>query len=246
MTNNCLIISVFNDGVYDLALNHLTALKKQGIENYMAFTTGKKTYNDFTEKGFNITFRKENNLQSGELNWSGYEFNKFDVLRYKIAKEYLLTYKYIWYLDIDTVVLDDINKYIPTGIDYDCYIQDDINMPCTGCILFKRTEAIIIFINKLIKAISNYNYKHNDQIVFRSLLPHMPNFKIKIFDRVKFPNGLLFFDEEIIGKKTGFLKAEKNKYEAIPNKSPVLVHANYMVGNEKKINAFKKYGLWII
>jgi hypothetical protein len=80
MNNNCLIISVFNDGVYDLALNHITSLKKQGIENYMAFTTGKKTYNDFTEKGFNITFRKENNLQSGELNWSGYEFNKFDVL----------------------------------------------------------------------------------------------------------------------------------------------------------------------
>jgi len=74
----------------------------------------------------------------------------------------------------------------------------------------------------------------------------MPYLKVKIFDRAKFPNGLLFFDEEIIGKQNDFLKSEKDKYEAIPHKSPAFVHANFMVGNEKKINAFKKYGLWFI
>jgi len=247
MENDCLIISVFNDGVYDLALNHLTSLKKQGIKNYMAFTTGEKTFKDFKEKGFNITFYKANDLQLGELKWSGYEFNKFDALRYKIAKELLLTYKYVWYLDVDTVVLDNINTVAPK-INCDCCFQDDINMLCTGCIFFIRTNSTLILINRILKEISNYDYKHNAQLILRSIIKSqcVPYLKVKVFNRVKFPNGLLFFDEEIIGKKTGFLKAEKDKYEAIPNKSPAFVHANYIVGNEKKINAFKKYGLWFI
>ena len=51
--DDCLIISVFNDGVYELALNHLTSLRNQGITNYMAFTIGKKTFEDF-QKNWNF------------------------------------------------------------------------------------------------------------------------------------------------------------------------------------------------
>lgn len=66
---NLLIISVFNDGVYDLALNHLTSLKKQNITNYLAFTTGKKTYEDFSRMKFNIRLL-DDDLEAGEMGWS--------------------------------------------------------------------------------------------------------------------------------------------------------------------------------
>ena len=250
MENDCLIISVFNDGVYDLALNHLTSLKKQGIENYMAFTTGEKTFNDFKEKGFNINlFDTKENISTNFESFATPNFNKIQFLRYEVLMNYLHKYEYIWYLDVDTIVLDNINKFIPKDDIFDCCMQDDINMFCCGCMLFRNTQHSL----KMIELIYKYRNQDwegnewlNDQCVFRSLLPSMPYLKVKVFDRVKFPNGLLFFDEEIIGKKTGFLKAEKDKYEAIPNKSTAFVHANFMVGNEKKINAFKKYGLWFI
>ena len=37
-----IFISIFNDGVYELALNHLLSLKKNNIENYIGYTNGKK------------------------------------------------------------------------------------------------------------------------------------------------------------------------------------------------------------
>jgi len=244
MEKQCLIISVFNDGVYELALNHLTSLRNQNITNYMAFTTGEKTFKDFKEKGFNITFLdNKEHISTNFESFATPDFNKIQFLRYEVLLKYLPKYKYVWYLDVDTVVLDNINKFIPKDDIFDCCMQDDINMFCCGCMLFRNTQRSFKMIELIYKHRTN---KHNDQIIFRSLLLSMPHLKVKVFNRVKFPNGLLFFDEEIIGKQNGFLKAEKDKYEAIPNKSPAFVHANFMVGNEKKKNAFKKYDLWFI
>ena len=82
MENQCLIISVFTDGIYDLALNHLISLKKQGIENYMAFTTGKKTFADFKEKGFNITFLdNKQNISTNFESFATPSFNKIQFLK---------------------------------------------------------------------------------------------------------------------------------------------------------------------
>jgi len=276
MEKQCIIISVFNDGVYDLALNHLTSLRNQNITNYMAFTTGAKTFADFKERGFNIKFLEANNLRAGKLEWNKQEFNKFNALRYELMKQALTTYKYVWYLDVDTVVLDDLNKYIPlTDTAFDCKLQDDISMPCTGCMLLKRTDQTLVLINMILKSLRQWKYQHNDQLCLRDVLSRYfgwastpaelqasrqgrrgPKYtiKLKMFDRATYPNGLLFFDEESRGLHRDAPEraadkqhlAEKDKYEAIPNKSPAFVHANWMLGNEKKITAFKKYGLWFI
>ena len=38
--NECIIFNLFNDGVIDLAHNHLQSLKNNNITNYISFTTG--------------------------------------------------------------------------------------------------------------------------------------------------------------------------------------------------------------
>ena len=139
--SDCLIICVFNDGVYELALNHLTSLRMQGIENYMAFTTGNKSHDLLKEKGFQCDRWMANGEgHNGNFDYSSDEFGMFSYIRYKIMLPLLEKYKYIWYLDVDTVVLGDINVEIRPGrcLGPVC-IQDDIQMPCTGCMLFKSS-----------------------------------------------------------------------------------------------------------
>ena len=241
---NLLIISVFNDGVYDLALNHLTSLKKQNITNYLAFTTGKKTYEDFSRMKFSIRLL-DGDLETGEMKWGGVKFNKFDVLRYIIARKCLEQYEYVWYLDVDTVVLDDLSKHIPKT-NFDCAMQDDINMPCTGCMLFKRTKQAVGLIDACLAFVKRTKHKYNDQQCVGSILcDRRSNVKLSLFDLAKFPNGWLFFG--LPGHESHKTYADKKKeYESATDKTPAFVHANYMVGNQTKIDALKKHDLWFI
>ena len=43
-------ISVFNEACLELAMNHLESLKKNGIENYIAYVTDKESYNKLLNK----------------------------------------------------------------------------------------------------------------------------------------------------------------------------------------------------
>ena len=137
--SDCLIFCVFNDGVYELALNHLTSLRTQGIKNYMAFTTGNKSYDLLKKKGFNISLIANGENYNGEFSYSSDEFGMFSYLRYKILLSLLEKFGYVWYLDVDTVVLGDINEEIDRDAAWDLCIQDDIQMPCTGCMLFRSS-----------------------------------------------------------------------------------------------------------
>ena len=134
-----IFISIFNDGVYELALNHLLSLKKNNIENYIGYTNGKKSYNDFKNIGLNVEyFEYENN---NEFKWSSNEFNNFSLLRYKFIIENLKKYNKVWYMDVDTVVLHNLNNYKHIN-NISLILQDDINMPCTGCLLCKDLKQM--------------------------------------------------------------------------------------------------------
>jgi hypothetical protein len=76
-------------------------------------------------------------------------------------------------------------------------MQNDINMPCCGCMLF--------YPNNTTKQLTDimYNYKSesnncsiNDQIILSQLLRNNSNsIKLHLLDHEMFPNGLLYFNE---------------------------------------------------
>jgi hypothetical protein len=241
---DCLIFCVFNDGVYELALNHLTSLRIQGIENYMAFTTGEKSHNLLKNKGFNVTLIANGEGHNENFDYSSDKFGMFSYIRYKIMLPLLERYKYLWYLDVDTVVLGDINGEIDRAAAWDLCIQDDIHMPCTGCMLFRSGFAA----HKAIKQIWDLKSPViHDQITLANLIRNkelsMVIVRLPIY---KFMNGLLYFDDdeickldEISSKVRGSVKSEWNNL--VP---PIFVHANFMTGTDNKIAALKRHGLW--
>lgn len=235
-----IFISVFNDGVYELALNHLLSLKKNNIENYIGYTNGKKSYNDFKNMGLNVEYFEYNN--NNEFKWSSNEFNNFSLLRYKFIIENLKKYNNVWYMDVDTVVLNNLNNYKHKN-NISLILQNDINMPCTGCLLCKDLKQMEYIYNLISNISKENNYEDNDQIIFNNI-KHMIG-KFDTFPINEFPNGLLYFDEKFIGEKNGQLKKIKDDF--IKNMKEIkFVHANYMIGNSKKKESLIESNLWFI
>ena len=240
--NDCLIFCVFNDGVYELALNHLTSLRMQGIENYMAFTTGKKSHDLLKDKGFNVTLIANGEDHNGNFSFSSDEFGMFSYLRYKIMLPLLGRYKYIWYLDVDTVVLGDINGEIDRDAAWDLCIQDDIQMPCTGCMLFRSGYPA----QKAIKQIWDLKSPvGNDQITLANLMQNRElSMEIVRLSVYRFMNGLLYFDDDEINNLDANATKARAKLKKNLDCSPIFVHANFMTGTDNKIAALKRHGLW--
>jgi hypothetical protein len=122
----------------------------------------------------------------------------------------------------------------------DIYFQSDINMLCTGCMLFFPNQKTIELTDHIFNERST-NSDNNDQIYLNHYLRSSP-LNIKILDPNLFPNGLLFFSE--LSDNLYFRKFQEDFKNS---KHPVMfVHANFMVGTDKKIVALKNKNLWFI
>ena len=241
LTDSILFVSVFNLGCIEIAENHLISLKKVGIENYMAYVTDMESLHILTEKGYKVTYL-ESEVMKEKQDFDTEKFNDISYLRYNIINKLLKEGKIVWYLDVDTVVLYNLNELVPIFFksNNDLIIQNDMNMPCTGCMLF--------FPNKKNMALTEYVYnnrtpKTNDQILLMHILKENKfNLKVHLLEPTIFPNGLLYFNERHPDPKF------KDIHEHFKNsKNPVyFVHANWMVGVDTKIEALKTKSLWYI
>jgi hypothetical protein len=245
--NECIIFNLFNDGVIDLAHNHLQSLKNNNITNYISFTTGINSYNKLKDE-FNVEYININDKNSTYLDFGSNQFCEFSYARYKIMLNLLKKYKYVWYLDVDTVVLGNIFNYINFSQQWDICCQDDLIMPCTGCMLVNNTQASIDTINKIL---SNRTKEINDQVLLKKLLVTKEvSVKIISLSKYLFIPGGLFFDMKYITDKSQVLENYRLNYINTiikNNTSPgVFVHANYIMGNKNKIDALKSRKLWFI
>jgi hypothetical protein len=237
---NILFISVFNLGCIEIAENHLISLIKNNIHNYLAYTTDEESFNILDKKGYNVKYYSSQ--QSNEkMNFGTDEFNNLSYIRYKIMNELLNQGKIVWYLDVDTVVLYDLNQMVSQFVNKGLVMQNDINMPCSGCML--------LFPNDITKQLTDIIYnlrtsKQNDQIILAQLLmnnKHIIN--LHLLDYHYFPNGLLYFNELSDNPN---LRNVQLSFRQQTEKPIYFVHANWMIGIDTKITALKNKGLWYL
>ena len=242
LMENVLFISVFNYGCIEIAENHIFSLLRNGIDNYMAYATDEIAYNKLKEKGYHVTYYAIDHTCSEKMDFGTNNFNDLSYIRYKIIGELLNQNYTVWYLDVDTVVLYDLNKLVSGLIGNDIVMQNDINMPCSGCMLF--------FPNSKTHSIVNYIYdsrtsNENDQIIFsRFLFQNKEMIALKLLDIDKFPNGLLYFSEW--SNHPTYREMQKTFRDKQGISDVYFVHANWMVGIDTKINAFKSKNLWYL
>jgi hypothetical protein len=241
-----LFVSVFNAGGLEMALNHIESLKRAQITHYMTYVTDPTTYEYLSTHGHPTTLIEGTVGGEDKLNFDSTEFNELSYLRYKIIYDLLVKGVTVWYMDIDTVVLnsircsDRINNMLKNCIDIT--FQDDINMLCTGCMLITPNERTIEFTRI---TYDNRRSDCNDQLVANRVIRQMTTtLKVDVFSRLEFPNGLVYFiDPTTITNP--IYRAAQEQFKAYTG--PVsFVHANWMIGLDTKILALQSKGLWYL
>lgn len=244
MSSEVLFISVFNLGGIKLALNHLESLRRNHIHNYRAYTTDSESYTIVQEKGHPVELIVETteDLAKEKADFGTQEFNTLSYTRYKIIGELLEKNQPVWYLDIDTVVLQNLNDVYDKlkNSHYHAVMQDDINMLCTGCMLLFPNPITLKLVQSIYK---NKTSKDNDQITLMKILIQNPNIiNIMPLNKMQFPNGLLYFNE--LNENPFYRQLQMQFHHST---LPVyFVHANWMIGMETKIAALKGKNLWFV
>jgi hypothetical protein len=245
MSKELLFISVFNLGGINMGLNHLESLRRLNIKNYRAYVTDQETYDIVSQYGHPVEMVAEATdaaITKSKANFGTQEFNILSYTRYKVILELLGKGFPVWYLDIDTVVLQNLNDVYNElkNTSYHAIMQDDINMLCTGCMLLFPKPITI----KLVQSIyENRTSADNDQIILLNILMNNRNsINILPLNKLQFPNGLLYFSELNNNPRYRELQLQFRQ----SNHPVYFVHANWMVGMETKIDAFKKKGLWFV
>lgn len=245
--NNILFLCVFDYGSRELGLNHLTSLTKNGIHNYVAYVTDRKTYKYVKNYGFNVVLEDNvhSNISKNAKEFGTRDFNMFSYLRYKIISKLLEKNVWVWYMDVDTVVMPGIQDIDMTPyMKQDIVFQHDCHMICTGCALYQsnsRTANFTYFVWK------NVTDALNDQNFMVELYKggKLNGLYIDTFDNIEFPNGLLYFDTEDRIPVPEEIMEIKRIYRAnTANKKTAFVHANWMIGVDVKIQALKSRNLW--
>jgi hypothetical protein len=233
-----IFICVFNLGCIEIAENHIISLIRCGITNYIAYVTDIESFDILIQKGYNVSYYQDDqSTEKMDFGTSG--FNSLSYLRYKIINELLDKGKTVWYLDVDTVVLRDLNDLVSQFISKDIVMQNDINMPCSGCMLCYPTKTCKQIMTVIYSLRTS---SENDQILLAHLLRTNKNIQLELLDHECFANGLLFFNEGSDNQiyrqlQLAFINTTKPLY---------LVHANWMIGVETKISALKKKNLWYV
>ena len=242
-----IIINFYNDGMLEMAENQLISFKKVGITKYISYTTGEYSYNYLKEKGYNVELYNIDKIQK-ELSWGCKDFIDMEKLRIKLIKDLLKKYNCVFYLDVDIVVLKNIELLLNFNTDNELIIQNDINMPCLGCMLLFNTNNVVNMLDDFFKI----ECKNSIQCYF---LNYILKYKIKYtyLPLESFPNGLIFFGESnIINNSTNKMLLYKTESirlktkENFQNNNLYLIHANYMTGSDNKIKAFKDFNLWYL
>ena len=257
--NELLYLCVFDAGSLKLGINFLKHMRKLNITNYKAYVTDIECYNKLIRKGFNGAVLIQNlesvcspSIFKKKKRFGSEEFSQMSFIRYKIISDELKNYNAVWYMDVDSVLLRDpypfYEYYKNKTPKYDIIFQNDIHeiMLCTGCMLIFSSEKTINATNVIYNSMNN---KMPDQPCMNFFIQQNLNyFKIDLFNKYDFPNGLLYFDKsDLVDLMYKFMNVkeeyENNKHN---HASPTFVHANWMVGIDKKIDVLKRKNLWCV
>jgi hypothetical protein len=248
MNPNLIFVNVFNYGVIEMAKNHLKSLHQNGHTNTLSFVTDKESADALAGLGYNHVLVSQTNISSENKNFGTTEFNQMSYLRYYCIQKYLEQNANtdVWYMDVDTVVTNNLNQvYLDAKRNNkDVYFQSDINMMCTGCMLLFASSNTKNFLNAVF---NNKIQETNDQILVRFLLnqyPHLINYGV--FDCELFPCGVLYFGSDFVNPPEYIVPIKQEVQMKMQTRPPMFVHANWMIGDDTKTAALKKYGLWFV
>lgn len=222
-------LTYLNSGCKDICDNMLISAEKVGInkDQFIIVAFDRPIHKYYEERGY-ITELFRDVPEEKYHNWTWNETSKFrDLIKNKwyLIKKYYESNKTLMWLDTDVVFVKNPEEYLK-GLGKPTFQMDyPVNCACTGLMYFPNHPFSIEIIEKL-----GSQNTEDDQIVCNHLLrTSQMNNKFDYFDLNLFPNGGYFYD----AKGTTIDKS-------------IMLHCNYIVGLENKIERLKQTGVWYL
>lgn len=234
----CKIVTFFTGNLCNEWKNFVYTVKKQGLQDLLiTFVLDNDALQCVKNENLIADTTYINSNITKEANFGTKEFNIVTKIKLKVILDILKKDYFVFYFDSDIVLLGNpIREYFnyqPKHI----YMQSDnchFNIPstnyCAGIIFVvpcENTKKFFTFaINKLTTILQTQNI--SDQEIINMMVKNN-NKNIGTLCPYDFPNGCRYFN-----------------YREKCSKNPILVHNNYIVGLDAKINRFKKHNLWFV
>ena len=128
-----------------------------------------------------------------------------------------------------------VAKSFPNGDEYDLFAQmDPIEPPwvCTGFVYYRSNNKTMELMEKWITHLTRLNARESNQPAFNTVMRKIKDLKLKALNMSLFLSGKYYFHES--WRRTH------------PEVKPVMLHNNYVLGHDKKVDRFKQLGMWYV
>lgn len=232
-TSDFLFVSLVNYGSLEMFRNFCCHLKSTDTKaHFIILTESRKVAQMAKTYGMSPIKLKLERERSADFGSKAYK--KLIYLRTKYVLYFLrMNYKII-ITDVDSVWISDPLSYL-NKISLDVGGQQDNQRLCGGFLFLNGssrdvlrlwTEVLLNF-RAVLENTSN-DIELTEQGILHSLLESKYQYlAVNGFPQSLFPSGHDYFDKI-----------------RLKNSSPIVIHNNYLVGYHKKIERFKKFGLW--
>ena len=247
-THQDYIIAMFlTEGLCEEAANCIYTLKKLNLHHKLIVTCLDKEA-EACIKALGVKTRYKDIKLANEASFGTKDFYNIMYEKLVMIQEVLeQTNKVVLYTDTDIVFLKDPSKDITNFINSsdDVMFQDEgrnfdgnKDYGCAGFMVFKpnvKSIDLLLHSQKLMK--DNWDNRKwdngggADQKAINIAKKDVKGIKYSYFDAKDYPNGARYFG---------------NIDTVYKDFTPVMVHNNFITGLDKKIQRFKKHGLWFI
>jgi len=222
-------VTYTNSGHIDLCENMLKSFELVNNKNkFIVYCMDNVSYDYFNGLGYTVKKTDHADCKEGNHDWGSKEFrtliqNKFPIIKNELDDKVL-------FVDNDIFFYKDPIPYLENILEH-CDVVSQSDLPgtpfCTGFFAVNPSEKI----EEVIDKITDYNPQtdgdYDDQLRFIKYIIETKT-PIYVLDRYEFPNGHIGFIEK---------SSSDNKY---------IIHTNYMIGHDVKVDAMKKIGAWIL
>ncbi|XP_072032622.1 uncharacterized protein [Amphiura filiformis] len=235
------VLTTTNSAFLDLTENWLYSIQSCGVwPNITVIAEDRAAYEALRKMKFNIHVTLADQLSTADnLLFDTPEYKRFVNKRADYILALLHNGYDVLFSDVDTYWVKNPFPYFEEG--YDIFTQADQLPPlpqvlCAGFVFYKATGQTLKFVRTWITRMAIKKQKLPDQVVLNQLImkcmKNKNGVKVKVLDPNLFVSGQFYFNDDWRSKN--------------PHVQPVMLHNNWVIGHDVKVQRFKKIGMWSI
>nr|XP_054751822.1 uncharacterized protein LOC129257510 [Lytechinus pictus] len=240
-THSPVILASTNKAFMNFTDNWLESVKRSGIRSGVTLVAEDREafnyLNNRTDIELNVVLNDVSESPGERLQFDSPAYKQLVNKRPSYILQILSSGHDVLFSDVDIVWLKNPLPFF-TNDTNDIWLQEDRHEPtvyCAGFTFYRSTPATIALVTEWVQTLALHP-TYPDQRVLNGLLRKKrwqgDAIKKAVMDSRLFPSGHLFFDPE-------WREANKDSEQ-------VMVHNNWIVGHDRKVERFKDEGFWYL